>query len=47
MEVQSHGNDYEDLVIKRLTGLSKKEYDALTYDYSFGEPIGVLSYMTD
>ena len=21
--------------------------DALTYDYSFGEPIGVLSYMTD
>ena len=29
MEVQSHGNDYEDLVIKRLTGLSKKEYDAL------------------
>jgi len=29
MEVQSHGNDYEDLVIKRLTGKSKKEYDAL------------------
>ena len=29
MEVQSHGNDYEDLVIKRLTGMSKKEYDAL------------------
>ncbi len=21
--------------------------DALTYDYSFGEPVGVLSYMTD
>ena len=25
MEVQSHGNDYEDFVIKRLTGKSKKE----------------------
>jgi len=29
MEVQSHGNDYEDLVIKRFTGLTKKEYDKL------------------
>ena len=29
MEVQSHGNDYEDFVIKRLTGKSKKEYDSL------------------
>ena len=29
MEVQSHGNDYEDLVIKRITGKGKKEYDKL------------------
>ena len=29
MEVQSHGNDYEDFVIKRITGLSKGEYDKL------------------
>ena len=29
MEVQSHGNDYEDFVIKRLSGKSKKEYDSL------------------
>ena len=29
MEVQSHGNDYENLVIKRITGKGKKEYDKL------------------
>ncbi len=29
MEVQSHGNAYESLVIERLTGKTKTEYDAL------------------
>mgnify|MGYP003136564164 CR=1 FL=1 len=28
-EVQSHGNTFEDIIIKKLTGKSKKEYDAL------------------
>ena len=28
-EVQQHGNQYEDRVIRELTGLSKKEYDNL------------------
>jgi len=28
-EVQSHGNDFEDLKIQELTGISKKEYDKL------------------
>ena len=28
-EVQSHGNDYEDLIITELTGKTKKEYDSL------------------
>ena len=28
-EVQSHGNDFEDLIIKELTGKTKKEYDSL------------------
>ena len=29
MEVQAHGNIFEDIIIKKLTGKSKKEYDAL------------------
>ena len=29
MEVQAHGNKYEDIKIRELTGLSKKEYDKL------------------
>ena len=29
MEVQAHGNYYEDLKTKQITGLSKDEYDAL------------------
>ena len=29
MEVQAHGNYYEDLKIRELTGLGKKEYDKL------------------
>tara|TARA_R100000231_G_scaffold1525_1_gene2589 strand:- start:1008 stop:1613 length:606 start_codon:yes stop_codon:yes gene_type:complete len=29
MEVQAHGNYYEDLKIKELTGFSKEEYDSL------------------
>ncbi len=29
MEVQAHGNYYEDLKTKQITGLSKAEYDAL------------------
>ena len=29
MEVQAHGNYYEDLKTKQITGLSKEEYDAL------------------
>ena len=29
MEVQAHGNIYEDIKIRELTGLSKKEYDKL------------------
>ena len=29
MEVQAHGNHYEDLKIRELTGLGKKEYDKL------------------
>ena len=29
MEVQAHGNYYEDLKTKEITGLSKEEYDAL------------------
>ena len=28
-EVQAHGNTFEDIIIKKLTGKSKKEYDAL------------------
>ena len=28
-EVQQHGNTFEDIIIKRFTGKSKKEYDAL------------------
>ena len=29
MEVQAHGNYYEDLKTRQITGLSKEEYDAL------------------
>ena len=29
MEVQAHGNYYEDLKTRQITGLSKAEYDAL------------------
>ena len=29
MEVQAHGNKYEDIKTRELTGLSKKEYDKL------------------
>ena len=29
MEVQAHGNKYEDIKIRELTGLGKKEYDKL------------------
>ena len=29
MEVHAHGNIFEDIIIKKLTGKSKKEYDAL------------------
>ena len=29
MEVQAHGNAYEDRVIQERTGMSKKEYDGL------------------
>ena len=29
MEVQAHGNAYEDRVIRERTGMSKKEYDGL------------------
>ena len=28
-EVQAHGNTFEDIIIKKLTGKSKKQYDAL------------------
>lgn len=28
MEVQAHGNQYEDRVIRERTGMSKDEYDA-------------------
>ena len=28
-EVQAHGNTFEDIIIRKLTGKSKKEYDAL------------------
>ena len=29
MEVQAHGNYYEDLKTRQITGLGKAEYDAL------------------
>ena len=29
MEVQAHGNKFEDIVTRERTGLSKKEYDGL------------------
>ncbi len=28
-EVQAHGNTFEDIIIRKLIGKSKKEYDAL------------------
>lgn len=44
-EVQSHGNQFEDLKIKEFTGLSKKEYDALKkngYTSSFDLVEGII-----
>ena len=46
MEVQAHGNYYEDLKTKQITGLSKDEYDALKENgYTSGMDImkGLLS----
>ena len=46
MEVQAHGNHYEDLKTREITGLSKAEYDALkTNGYTSGMDIekGLLS----
>ena len=46
MEVQAHGNYYEDLKTKQITGLSKAEYDALKDNgYTSGMDImkGLLS----
>ena len=46
MEVQAHGNYYEDLKTKQITGLSKDEYDALKESgYTSGMDIekGLLS----
>ena len=46
MEVQAHGNYYEDLKTKQITGLSKEEYDALKDNgYTSGMDImkGLLS----
>ena len=46
MEVQAHGNYYEDLKTKQITGLSKQEYDALKENgYTSGMDImkGLLS----
>ena len=40
-EVQSHGNDFEDLIITELTGKTKKEYDSLKGKdgYTSGKPM--------
>ena len=46
MEVQAHGNYYEDLKTKQITGLDKKSYDALKENgYTSGMDImkGLLS----
>jgi hypothetical protein len=46
MEVQAHGNYYEDLKTKQITGLSKEQYDALKENgYTSGMDImkGLLS----
>ena len=46
MEVQAHGNYYEDLKTRQITGLSKEEYDALKENgYTSGMDImkGLLS----
>ena len=46
MEVQAHGNYYEDLKTRQITGLSKAEYDALKDNgYTSGMDImkGLLS----
>ena len=46
MEVQAHGNYYEDLKTRQITGLSKAEYDALKENgYTSGMDImkGLLS----
>ena len=46
MEVQAHGNYYEDLKTRQITGLSKADYDALKESgYTSGMDImkGLLS----
>ena len=46
MEVQAHGNYYEDLKTRQITGLNKKDYDALKESgYTSGMDIekGLLS----
>ena len=46
MEVQQHGNYYEDLKTRQITGLSKEDYDALKENgYTSGMDImkGLLS----
>ena len=46
MEVQAHGNYYEDLKTRQITGLSKADYDALKDNgYTSGMDImkGLLS----
>ena len=46
MEVQAHGNYYEDLKTRQITGLSKADYDALKENgYTSGMDImkGLLS----
>ena len=41
MEVQQHGNYYEDLKTRQITGLDKKTYDSLK---SNGYTSGTVSY---
>ena len=41
MEVQAHGNYYEDLKTRQITGLSKVDYDALKEN---GYTSGTVSY---
>ena len=35
MEVQAHGNYYEDLKTRQITGLGKVEYDALKEEWLY------------